>query len=408
MFVDGNHRCSISKGEFLENFVQLYRAVKDYEALLSEFAKQDGTEAKSIQTMLQDRVNGMQFDGLNVRAMEMMGAYLRSTLDHYKGDKLNFFLPEEPNDEFFKADDSYVELSSKIEEVEEQLEEIQARVFYITRLLPPRNIEKLRLILKGIARLFKSIVPKDFDDLEVNLNHLHHLTANRESFFLINEIGKMVRGIHNSLQDFSETVPTDKLDPGLMDDMPDAVDKLNLVIQRMEQAANSTLDQAEALLDFNAENSSKTEGMLETCEQVEEKLAALQIENPALAESLGEVAALMHNGIKEELLNRAKVFQESEAIYFEIIANQSYQDLTGQTLKKIINFIEQLEIKLLDILQKYSGKPKAAKKAASEDAVSPLTGIERDGLLLEGPQDNHPTDMTKQADIDKMLANFGF
>ncbi|MDT8447414.1 MAG: protein phosphatase CheZ [bacterium] len=419
MFVDSNNRCSVSKEEFLESFVQLYHAIKDYEGLLTEFSGQDRLDPNRVQAALQERINGMQFAGLNVRAMEMLGAYLRSTLDHYQGEKLNFYLPQDPDDDYFKTNDGYAELSNRIEEVEADLGEIQEKIFYITRLLPPKNIEKLRLILKAIASFFKAVVRKDFEDIETSLNHLHHLTANRESFFLINEIGRMVRGIHNSLQDFSEGVPTDKLDPSLMDDMPDAIDKLNLVIQRMESAANSTLDQAESLLDNNAANRDKTAKMLEVCGGVEEELLALAEANPALADQLHGLSEKLHNGVKEELLGTEKVYSENEAIYFEIIGNQSFQDLTGQTLKKIISFIEQLEFNLLSIIQKYSGKmpasgaptpapAPAASASAEEDHNTPLRGTERDGLMLEGPQDNNPEDLKKQADIDKMLAEFGF
>lgn len=423
MFIDSNNRCSVSKEEFLDAFVQLYHAIKDYEGLLTEFSSSDQHDPQAVQAAIQERVNSMQFDGLNVRAMEMMGAYLRSTLDHYQGEKLNFYLPQDPDDDFFKTNDGYAELSLTIEEVESDLNEIQEKVFYITRLLPPRNIEKLRLILKAVASFFKAVVRKDFDDIENALNHLHHLTANRDSFFLINEIGRMVRGIHNSLQDFSEGVPTDKLDPSLMDDMPDAIDKLNLVIQRMESAANSTLDQAEELLDNNATNREKSASMLNATAEVEEELHQLAQANPALKDQLEGLAEKLHNNVKEDLIGSEKVFAANESIYFEIIGNQSFQDLTGQTLKKIISFIEQLEFSLLNIIQKYSGKmpaqapstpaaaaPKPAPEAppTEDEHATPLKGTERDGLVLEGPQDNNPTDIKKQADIDKMLADFGF
>ena len=416
MFVDENNCCSISKQEFLDSFAKLYKAIEDYQQLLTEFSNRENLDTGRLQAMLQEQVNHTQFDGLNTRAMGMVGSYLRSTLEMYKGDKLKFRLPSEPEDDFFPVDDSYAQLANDIETVEKELEQIQARIFYITRLLPPKNIEKLRLILKGIAGLFKAIVRKDFDDIEVNLNHIHHLTANKESFFLINEIGRMVRGIHNSLQDFSETVPTDTLDPSLMEDMPDAIDKLNLVIQRMETAANSTLDHTDVLLDNNSAAIEKNQQMLTVCESVEEKLSAIKQSHPDLEAQINDVMSEVHNDIKEELIVREKVLQESESIYFEIIGNQSFQDLTGQTLKKIITFIEQLEFSLLSILQKYSGNmespkpaaPTPSQQGATEDHVSPLQGQERDGLMLAGPQDNDTQDMKKQADIDKMLAGFGF
>jgi len=101
---------------------------------------------------------------------------------------------------------------------------------------------------------------------------------------------------------------------------------------------------------------------------------------------------------------------DEETTFFNIISNQSFQDITGQTRKKIITFIEQLEFSLLNILQKYGGKTAEAKAKEAVVTVSPLVGTEIDGgLILQGPNDNRTKiEAANQADVDKMLAEFGF
>ena len=403
-----NHTCSITRDEFLDSFVELYHAIKDYESLLVMFSEQTRPDPLEVMKVIEEQVQHFNFDGVNSKAMGMIGAYIRFTLSNFKGPKLNFSIPDSPSDEFFTDDPSMVGMSNHIEEVERGLMEIQEKVYYLTRILPPKNTEKVRLLLKTISSFFKSIVRKDFQDMDNHIAHIHHLTANKESFFLVNEIGRTVRDIHNNLQDFSDNVPVEGLDSAVVDEMPDAIDKLNLVIQRMEEAANNTLDQTEALLDRNAVKQGENSNMLGTLADVQKKLDKIKADNPGSAAEIEDVQKTLSESLENSISLRAENLKEEEAVYFEIIGSQSFQDLTGQTLKKIINFIEQLELSLLSILQKYSSQlPKAPKAEASS---SPLQGKEQDGLILEGPKDNSDSasKAKSQGDINDMLADFGF
>ncbi len=403
-----NHTCSITRDEFLDSFVELYHAIKDYESLLVMFSEEARPNPQEVMKILEEQVNHFNFDGVNSKAMGMIGAYIRFTLSNFKGPKLTFSIPDSPSDEFFTDDPSMVGMSDHIEQVERGLMEIQEKVYYLTKVLPPKNTEKIRLLLKTISSFFKSIVRKDFQDMDNHVAHIHHLTANKESFFLVNEIGRTVREIHNNLQDFSDNVPVDGIDSTVVDEMPDAIDKLNLVIQRMEEAANTTLDQTEALLDRNAVKQGDNSNILASLAEVQTKLDKIKADNPGSAAEIDDVKSILSDSLEKSISLRAENLKEEEAVYFEIIGSQSFQDLTGQTLKKIINFIEQLELSLLNILQKYSSH--LPPKAKTEPASSPLQGKEQDGLVLEGPRDNADSDSKakSQGDINDMLAGFGF
>lgn len=410
-------RVSISRADFLDSFVQLYNAIKDYDELLIQFSGEDHLSPDIITKMVQDRMNYLELGSVNVKSMELIGAFLRFSLENFQGEKLNFLMPDEPDDDFFTINDGYLNLSKNIEKVEEEIREVEEKIYYLTRLLPPRNIDKIRLMLKAISCFFKSIIRKDHEDMESHVNHIHHLTASKESYFLINDVGRMVRDIYNSLQDFSSHVPTEDLDPTVLEEMPDAIDKLNLVIQRMESAANSTLDDVENLLDENATEQEKTDSVVQSCSTIQQQLMALKEKKPDTSEEVDKILETLQTGITEPIEAIAERLKGDEAVYFRIIGSQSFQDITGQTLKKIINFIEELELNLLEILKKYSGTIRATTGAAepskqAHHTLSPLVGSRTDeGLILEGPQDNKDDDeskMVKQADIDNILAEFGF
>ncbi|MFH2131708.1 MAG: protein phosphatase CheZ [bacterium] len=401
---------SISKNDLLESFVQLYHAIKDYDELLELVSDDQKYSPQKIKEIVQLRMSHLEFGSVNVKAMELIGAFLRFALEKFKGEKIKFLIPNEPDDDFFAINDGFLALSDRIETIEKELREIEEKVFFICQLLPPKNVEKIGLLLKAISSFFKSIIRKDVTDMGSHINHIHHLTASKESYFVINDIGRMVREIHNSLREFSDHVPVEDLDASLVDDMPDAIDKLNLVIKRMEDSANSTLDVAEVLLDRNAKEKERVLKLTDFWAQTKSELSEIQKTYPDVDEKIAGIISNLDDQILEELESRAQELSEEETTYFDIISNQSFQDITGQTLKKIITFIEQLEFSLLNILQKYGGKPVDAKEKEALAAISPLVGIKtEDGLVLEGPQDNQPKKETaKQADVDKMLAEFGF
>lgn len=407
-----SNKVTISKTEFMESFVQLYHAIKDYDELVNLVSEDKLLDPQELKSLIQSRISQLEFASVNVKAMEIIGTYLRFTLEKYKGEKLTFLIPDNLHDDFFSMNDGYLDLSKSIQKIEEELKEIEEKVYYLARLLPPQNVDKIRLLLKAISSFFKSIVRKDIDDMESHINHMHHLTASKESYFVINDIGRMVRDIYNSLQDFSSHVNVEDLEPNIVDEMPDAIDKLYLVIKRMEESANATLDNAEALLEINSKKQQVNDGLINLCEELENRLNEIKGKNPENEKEIDDIIESLKNGLNYELKNRIQQLKEEESTYFDIISSQSFQDITGQTLKKIIDFIEQLEFKLLQILQKYSGKlGSAANAVKQQETISPLVGRE-DGLgsVMHGPQDNVSTqkDVTKQGDVDKILADFGF
>jgi chemotaxis protein CheZ len=113
-----------------------------------------------------------------------------------------------------------------------------------------------------------------------------------------------------------------------------------------------------------------------------------------VADALREINAQLARDVATALRTLLDRLQANEEAYLGLIANMSFQDLTGQTLKKVIAFIEQLEFQLLKLISRYHEEGKAPVKP---EPVAPLAGPDAQGHLALS-QDN----------VDKMLADLGF
>jgi chemotaxis protein CheZ len=74
-----------------------------------------------------------------------------------------------------------------------------------------------------------------------------------------------------------------------------------------------------------------------------------------------------------------------------MMANQSFQDLTGQTLKKVINFVESLQFKLIELLPNYGNFQETQSADVTES---------------EEKEESGP--LQSQEKVDQMLADLGF
>ena len=168
---------------------------------------------------------------------------------------------------------------------------------------------------------------------------------------LFSEVGKITRKLHDSLKSFKEAI-----DPRVAEiatvEMPSAIDRLQFVIDRTEDAANKTL------------------GIVEKYILHMDDLSA-QIRNLQGPEESVQYLKEFKNGLEDDLT--------------EILTTQSFQDITGQTLKKVITLVGTIEEELVHLIADFGLKmdPGAKVEAVVEEKVS-------------------------QNDVDDLLKEFGF
>lgn len=168
---------------------------------------------------------------------------------------------------------------------------------------------------------------------------------------LFKEVGRVTRKMHDSIKSFKEA-----LDPKIRDmaehEMQGAIERLQFVIDKTEEAANKTMSIVEKHMLVMDELSS-------------------EIRN--LKEPAGSIAYIKNyqNMLESDLT--------------ELITTQSFQDITGQTIKKVITLVGEIEAELVRLISTFGVKIEAGAKAQEQAA-----------------------EKVSQADVDDMLKDFGF
>lgn len=180
---------------------------------------------------------------------------------------------------------------------------------------------------------------------------------------LFNEVGKITRKLHDSLEEFKGAI-----DSGIQrltkNDVPNAVDNLQFVISKTEDAANKTM----AVVERYFEEANDLSNHIE------------KIKGPV------------------ESVNYLKTFKESlDNDMTMILTVQQFQDITGQTIRKVIDLVNNVEVELLRLITKFG----MSVKADSEKAVLAVGAGVYKG-------DDKSAEKVTQSDVEALLNDFGF
>lgn len=161
------------------------------------------------------------------------------------------------------------------------------------------------------------------------------------------------------------------------------------------EKAEKMLSEASTQLDYVFKS---TEEAATKILDIIEKNMGVQERMSALLEKEGVKAS--DNGFVDELKAMNREIQND---YMEIMTTLSFQDLTGQRIKKIEGFLSFIENEALRLLISAGMKIKEKDACPDKDAEQIISEAEaRVDTTLKGPQDE-----TSQADIDKLLADLG-
>lgn len=273
--------------------------------------------------------------------------------------------------------------------------------FYLRFQAAPEKLERIQTIFSfcsAESKNFGPMQPKDsriegvlqsikefmtalsHGDLQNAQNILGHFSEKKEAKTeLFVEIGTLARDLHNSLKSFATTI-----DPALKelveDRLPDSGSRLEHILHLTEKAANTTLDHVELAKKRNDMDLQK----LSTLEDIHHQLKAI---GKNAQEKLASCQKIL-NDLKES------ASQTGEDLT-TIITAQDYQDLTGQIIMKIINLLNELQLKLVNLVRTF-GIIHEDRKVAMKDE---LYGPAHQGLIEA---------LHSQDDVDNLLAEFGF
>ncbi|RCU44553.1 protein phosphatase CheZ [Corallincola luteus] len=200
---------------------------------------------------------------------------------------------------------------------------------------------------------------------------------------LFSEVGKLTRQLHDALQDF-------QLDPRLgklaTDDIPDATQRLNYVLEKTEDAANRTMDAVDASLPIADRMHSELAKLMPSWKSLMER----QIER-------GQFKELCHslNDFLESAEKDSDVLRERLT---EVLMAQDFQDLTGQVIRRVIELVTEVEDNLIHLLKVFGAPEKVEETSASQ--------IEAEGPIVDAAEREDV--VNDQDDVDDLLSSLGF
>lgn len=181
----------------------------------------------------------------------------------------------------------------------------------------------------------------------------------------------------------------------VVQELPDACERLAYVRSMTEQAANKVLGLVEAAQD-DAE-AVRRKGM-----DLSDALSRLAVSSDLSVER----ARAMMKLCATYAADAASFAAREKSLHTEIMMSQDFQDLSGQVINKVIKMLERAEAPLHQMLadpSSLAAMPAPPAPAAATAAPAPAAAAAQ---ALEGVQT--PDKALQQDDVDDLLASLGF
>ncbi len=164
---------------------------------------------------------------------------------------------------------------------------------------------------------------------------------------MFKEIGMLTRDLHEALKNFQID---ERFSEIATDEIPDARERLHYVIQKTEVAANKTMDAVDRCMPI--------------ADKLHESLLLIRPEWNGLMNGRIELMhfkSLCHR--IDDLLSQVEGdSSELRGELTEILMAQDFQDLTGQIIKRVINLVNEVEKRLVEILTVFGAAQKDKKQ----------------------------------------------
>lgn len=201
---------------------------------------------------------------------------------------------------------------------------------------------------------------------------------------MFKELGKLTRELHSALAGF-------KVDNRIVDiaehDIPDAKERLDYVIRMTEQAAHKTLSAVEESIPLCEELVQRTGKIAGEWR----RFMARDMDAERFRSLVSDIQGYLDGA-------NAKCTAIKDHLNDVLIA-QDFQDLTGQTIRKVIKLVQDVEESLVGFIRVSSGR--SADRADSAGQDHRLSGPQIPGREESGAMKN-------QDEVDELLSSLGF
>ncbi|MBD3669933.1 MAG: protein phosphatase CheZ [Gammaproteobacteria bacterium] len=213
---------------------------------------------------------------------------------------------------------------------------------------------------------------------------LDELTKVRESL-LYQEIGKLTRELHNSLNSFHVDTHITAL---AEKDIPDARERLRYVVSMTDEAANRTLTAVEESIPLCDEIDGRVT-------EINEAWARL-LRREMTAEEFRQLSKTLTDYLSLSTYDIGNIKGKLN----DVLMAQDFQDLTGQIIHRVIDLVEDVENNLVGLI-KVAGQKVDAPSYKSEKADTTPTGPAVPGI-------DESSRVSGQDEVDDLLSSLGF
>lgn len=217
------------------------------------------------------------------------------------------------------------------------------------------------------------------------LDELGRLRENQ----LFQELCRLARRLHDALAGF---MVDSRLVELTESDIPDARERLRYVIAMTEQAATTTLNAVDTILPMVEALSARLKTLIGQWERF------LQREMPyqEFKELIRAISVFLENLTQEMNLLQEQLNQ--------VMMAQSFQDLTGQIIRRVIDLVEQVEDSLIELIR-FSGRRVPAQRELSSGRSDRPGEITANGPKVPGLDQDA---IKSQDEVDDLLSSLGF
>lgn len=238
----------------------------------------------------------------------------------------------------------------------------------------PTRLAQARAIVAALER---------GDEVEADriLDEIGRLRENQ----LFQEVCRLTRQLHDALVGF---MTDSKLVELTENDIPDARERLRYVITLTEQAATKTLNAVDAILPRVAALSARLKTLTTQWERF------LQREMPYQEfKELSRAITLFLGDLSQEM-------NLLQGQLNEVLMAQSFQDLTGQIIRRVIDLVQQAEDSLIELIR-FSDRQGPVQREQTDRSG----GVAAGGPVVPGLDQ---AAIASQDEVDDLLSSLGF
>lgn len=198
------------------------------------------------------------------------------------------------------------------------------------------------------------------------------------------------------------------------DDMREGLEKIYREINEAKKEAAKDLQPAETN-ELISQASDQLDAILQSTEDAAVAIMDIVEEHQKRVINVGEVLQQLRTGgaSKENVDRLIELNARNQSDLMEIMTALSFQDLTGQRIKKIINALQRIEEIVFNVYMSTGLKVRARDQEPERDETEieketeqKMEALEK-GKTVKGSKLEGPANATNQEDVDDLLAQLG-